>query len=204
MVSFNGLAEETHFYEHKLRFPLALAGRSYSYWLYFQQLVVLMSHLKRMKGTNINGEVVKKKQEGTKTLETNSSEKIKIKKCSEFHPFAAFLRQTHKTLNISPIFVNWFFPSNLETICKSYVPSFMLHHCCIRLYISMLLCLTTYFWYCIIHSFFHSLFPYTHSHCSLTRCITDLETQFICSLAQSIFFSFPAFCYNFFLETLIL
>lgn len=59
-----------------------------------------------MKRSNINGEVVEKKQEGTKTLETNSSEKRKIKKCSEFHPFDAFFRQTHKTLNISPIFMN--------------------------------------------------------------------------------------------------
>lgn len=43
-----------------LHFPLALLGGNYSCWLYFQQLVGLVSHFQRMRGTSINGKVVKK------------------------------------------------------------------------------------------------------------------------------------------------
>lgn len=44
-----------------VQLPLALLEGNCSCWLYFQQLVGLMSHLQRMRGTSINGKIVRNK-----------------------------------------------------------------------------------------------------------------------------------------------
>lgn len=77
--------------------PLTLLEGNCSCWLYFRQLVGLVSHLQRMRGTNINGKAVRKKktknkQVGTRALDTNRSKERKVRKCSEFCPVHPFLR----------------------------------------------------------------------------------------------------------------
>lgn len=95
----------------------------------------------------------------------------------------------HKTLNFPAFLMNWSFSSNLETICKNYLPFAVFLHCHIRSYLTSLV-LPDIFSTSWSYRFFHFLPPIPTPHCSPSRCIIDSENLFICSLVYSVFFFF--------------